>query len=49
MPAGRVSAPANAITPLSPIRMPGVARPWTVSSAVIVENAVPISTARPSR
>jgi hypothetical protein len=34
---------------LGPISTSGVARPWTASSAVIVEKAVPSSIARPSR
>jgi hypothetical protein len=42
-------APANATTPFAPTSTPGVASPWTASIAVIVENAVPRSTVRPSR
>ena len=48
-PAGIDAAPANATTPFCPASTPGVARPWTASSAVIVENAVPSSIVRPSR
>jgi hypothetical protein len=33
---------------LSPTRKPGVVSPWIDSSAAIEENAVPISTERPS-
>ena len=35
--------------PFLPIRNPGVESPWIANSAVIVENAVPIRIARPSR
>ena len=35
--------------PFVPTRNPGVASAWTANSAVIVENAVPIRIARPSR
>ena len=48
-PAGSEAAPANATTPFGPAITPGVAKPWTASSAVIVEKAVPSSTVRPSR
>ena len=48
-PAGSEAAPANATTPFVPTSTPGVASPCTASSAVIVENAVPSRTVRPSR
>ena len=37
------------MTPFGPTITPGVEKPCSANSAVIVENAVPISTARPSR
>jgi hypothetical protein len=48
-PAGSDAPPASATTPLGPTSTPGVASPWTASSAVIVEKAQPRSTLRPSR
>ena len=47
-PAGSEAAPARAITPLGPTMIPGVASPWISSSAVMVENAAPSRTVRPS-
>ena len=47
-PAGSEAAPASAITPFGPTIIPGVARPWIISSAVMVENAAPSRTVRPS-
>ena len=35
--------------PFLPTMKPGVASAWSANSAVIVENAMPISTVRPSR
>ena len=48
-PTGIDRPPASAITPFGPTIIPGVESPWTANRAVMVENAVPISTARPSR
>ena len=48
-PVGSDTPPASAITPFGPTSTPGVAKPWTASSAVVVENAVPSRIARPSR
>ncbi len=48
-PAGSDAAPAKATTPFGPASTPGVAKPCTASSAVIVEKAAPSSTVRPSR
>ena len=47
-PAGSEAAPASAITPFGPTMIPGVASPWISSSAVMVENAAPSRTVRPS-
>ncbi len=47
-PIGSVAPPVNETTPLSPIRIPGVAIPCRASSAAITEKAVPIRTVRPS-
>jgi hypothetical protein len=48
-PTGSEAPPASAITPFMPTTTPGVAKPWTASSAQVVENAVPSRIARPSR
>lgn len=48
-PTGSVAPPENETTPLKPMMIPGVASPWRVSKAAIAVNAVPTSTARPSR
>jgi hypothetical protein len=48
-PAGTERPPASAITPFGPTMKPGVASACTANSAVMVENAIPISTLRPSR
>src|SRR5262245_12536225 len=47
-PTGSVAPPVKAITPLSPISTPGVARPWIASSEAMTENAVPTTNVRPS-
>ncbi len=47
-PTGRVRAPENATSPLSPTRNPGVVSPWIESIAAIEEKAVPIRTERAS-
>ena len=48
-PTGIDRPPASAITPFGPTRKPGVASACRANSAVMVENAVAISTVRPSR
>ncbi len=48
-PTGIERPPASAITPFMPTTTPGVANPCTISSAVVVEKAVPSRITRPSR
>ena len=48
-PIGTERPPARAMTPFLPTMKPGVASAWIANSAVMVENAMPISTVRPSR
>ncbi len=48
-PTGSVAPPVNATTPFISTRTPGVVRPCRTSSAAMTQNALPTSTARPSR